>query len=127
MQQMFSGATDKAFYEAITQHGKALPAESFESIMRGKLPSDTFYAARMQRFRDIIGPTTSYNEYLKVVNSKEFQGLADSSKGTLDQRMQKRLMRGIVGQFAGSVLSQAVDPMRELGWNTAATVTSAAS
>lgn len=124
---MFSGATDKAFYEAITQHGKALPEKSFENIMRSELPAGSLYAARMQRFRDIIGPTTSYNEYLKVVNSKEFQGLADSSKGTLDQRMQKRLMRGIVGQFAGSVLSQAVDPMRELGWNTAATVTSAAS
>lgn len=95
--------------------------------MRGSIQGGSLYAARMQRFRDIIGPTTSYNEYLKTVNSKEFQGLVDSSKGTLDQQLQKRLMRGIVGQFAGSVLSQAVDPMREQGWNTAATITSSAS
>ena len=44
--------------------------------MRGPLPSDgSLYAIRMQRLRNIIGPATSYNDYLKALNSKEFNSL----------------------------------------------------
>ena len=43
--------------------------------MRGPLPSDPFFASRLQHFRNIIGPNTSYGEYLKALNGPAFKSL----------------------------------------------------
>ena len=44
--------------------------------MRGPLPSDgSLYAIRMQRLRNIVGPATSYDDFIKTVNSPAFKAL----------------------------------------------------
>ena len=73
MRQLFDKQVDKTLYGALLRYGKALPAESFENIMRGPLPSGgSLYAIRMQRLRNIVGPATSYNDQRRAVNGREF-------------------------------------------------------
>ena len=63
MKEMFANEFDKTIYKALTNYGKPLPYRSFENIMSGPLPSSPTAKARMQYFRDIIGPNTTYAEY----------------------------------------------------------------
>ena len=105
MRQLFDKQVDKTLYGSLLNYGKALPEKSFESIMRGQLPTDgSLYAIRMQRLRNIIGPATSYNDYLKAVNSQEFNSL-------LKQKPQynKEMLKFI----GGMALKQGIESMAE--------------
>ena len=73
--------------------------------MRGPLPSDgSLYAIRMQRLRDIIGPATNYDDYLKAVNSKEFNSL-------LNQKPQYN--KEMIKFIGGMALKQGIESMAE--------------
>ena len=77
MTQLFERQVDKTLYKALLNYGKTLPEKSFENIMRGPIvpAPDPLFQIRMQRLRDIIGPATNYNDYIKTVNSPEFNAL----------------------------------------------------
>ena len=115
MRKLFDKQVDKTLYGSLINYGKALPEKSFESIMRGPLqyggsrpgsvPSnDSLYEIRMQRLRNIIGPATSYSDYLKAVNSKEFNSL-------LNQKPQynKEMLKFI----GGMALKQGIESIAE--------------
>lgn len=105
MRQLFDKHVDKTLYGSLLKYGKALPIESFENIMRGPLQSDgSLYAIRMQRLRNIIGPATSYNDYLNTLKSPEFNSL-------LNQRPKydKQMLRFI----GGMVLQQGIGSIAE--------------
>ena len=105
MRKLFDKQVDKTLYGSLVNYGKALSEKSFESIMRGQLPTDgSLYAIRMQRLRNIIGPATSYNDYLKAVNSKEFNSL-------LNQKPQynKEMLKFI----GGMALKQGIESIAE--------------
>ena len=71
--------------------------------MRGPLPSDgSLYAIRMQRLRNIVGPATNYNDYLKVVNSKEFNSLLNQ-KPQYNKEMIKFIGGMMLQQGVGSI------------------------
>ena len=71
--------------------------------MRGPLPSDgSLYAIRMQRLRNIVGPATSYNDYLKAVNSKEFNSLLNQ-KPQYNKEMIKFIGGMMLQQGVGSI------------------------
>ena len=105
MRQLFDKQVDKTLYGSLVNYGKAIPEKSFDSIMRGQLPPDgSLYAIRMQRLRNIIGPATNYNDYLKAVNSKEFNSL-------LNQKPQynKEMLKFI----GGMALQQGIESIAE--------------
>ena len=71
--------------------------------MRGPLPSDgSLYAIRMQRLRNIVGPATSYDDYLKAVNSKEFNSLLNQ-KPQYNKEMIKFIGGMMLQQGVGSI------------------------
>ena len=73
--------------------------------MRGPLPSDgSLYDIRMQRLRNIVGPATSYNDYLKAVNSKEFNSL-------LNQKPQYN--KEMIKFIGGMALKQGIESMAD--------------
>ena len=85
-------------------HGKALSEKSFENIMRGPLPSYPLCAIRLQRLRDIIGPATNYNDYIKTVNSPEFNALLKP-----EPKYNKEMLKFI----GGMALQQGLGSMAE--------------
>ena len=72
--------------------------------------SGSLYAIRMQRLRDIIGPATNYNDYLKAVNSKEFNSL-------LNQKPQynKEMVRFLGGMALQQGLGSIAEYMQATG------------
>ena len=105
MRKLFDKQVDKTLYGSLINYGKALSEKSFESIMRGQLPTDgSLYAIRMQRLRNIIGPATSYNDYLKAVNSQEFNSL-------LNQKPQYN--KEMIKFIGGMALKQGIESMAE--------------
>ena len=56
----------------------------------------------MQRLRNIIGPATSYNDYLKAVNSKEFNSLLNQ-KPQYNKEMIKFIGGMMLQQGVGSI------------------------
>ena len=56
----------------------------------------------MQRLRNIIGPATSYNDYLKAVNSKEFNSLLNQ-KPQYNKEMIKFIGGMALQQGAGTI------------------------
>ena len=73
--------------------------------MRGPIPSDgSLYAIRMQRLRDIIGPATNYEDYIKTVNSPEFNALLKP-----EPKYNKEMLKFI----GGMALQQGIGSMGE--------------
>ena len=56
-----------------------MPKILFEYAMRGKLPTGNWpgpqWRAAMQHLRGIVGPATSYENFIDTVNSPEFKTL----------------------------------------------------
>lgn len=77
MKQLFERQVDTTIYKALLNYGKTLPYISFKNIMQGETETGPgqLYQIRMQRFRDIIGPATNYDDYIKTVNSPAFKAL----------------------------------------------------
>ena len=103
MAQLFERQVDKTLYNLL-MHGKALSEKSFENIMRGRLPSYPLFQIRMQRLRDIIGPATNYNDYIKTVNSPEFNALLKP-----EPKYNKEMLKFI----GGMALQQGLGSMAE--------------
>lgn len=103
MRQLFDKHVDKTLYGSLLKYGKALPIESFENIMRGPLQSDgSLYAIRMQRLRNIIGPATSYNDYMNTLKSPEFNSLLNQ-RPKYDKQMLRFIGGMVLQQGMGSI------------------------
>ena len=107
MKEMFANEFDKTIYKALTNYGKPLPYRSFENIMSGPLPSSPTAKARMQYFRDIIGPNTTYAEYQNVLRSPDFQAL-----GKPGPKYDKQMMQFAGGMAINQVLGSVAEYMQ---------------
>ena len=104
MSQLFERQVDTTLYKTLLMHGKTLPEKSFENIMRGQIPPYPLFQIRMQRLRDIIGPATTYNDYMKTVNSPEFNALLKP-----EPKYNKEMLKFI----GGMALQQGLGSMAE--------------
>ena len=56
-----------------------MPKDVFEYLMEGPITSGKWpnpqYRSSVQRFRNIVGPATSYENFIDAVNSPEFKAL----------------------------------------------------
>lgn len=95
-----------------------------------------FTVSRQRRLHDIRSALTSVlgeNVSPTLINTalqdKQFMNRLKTiqSGGGFDDKMQRRIMRGVIGQFAGSVLGQSVDVFRDMGATNWATGVAGAS
>ena len=85
----------------------------FESITRGPIETISFgpqYKARMQRLRDIIGPATNYDDYLKAVNSPAFKALLKP-----ESKYNKEMLRFLGGMALQQGLGSIAEYMQASG------------
>ena len=84
-------------------YGSSRPG-SVPSIPGSGPYDDLLYEIRMQRLRNIIGPATNYNDYIKTVNSPEFNAL-------LNQKPQYN--KEMIKFIGGMALKQGIESMAE--------------
>lgn len=103
MQQMFAKAQTKSLYDAIKQFGPGLDRSAYTRLMTRQLPvNNPLYAARLQAFQNIVGPGTSYDEFQRTINSREFRTLT-AGKQAFDRRTIKFIGGMALQQGVGSI------------------------
>ena len=68
------------------------------------------YKARMRRLQNIIGPTTSYDDYIKTVNSPAFKALLKP-----ESKYNKEMLRFLGGMALQQGLGSIAEYMQATG------------
>ena len=104
IQQMFADAQSRSYADLFQRYGKNLNYNSYKKLMTSPIPSDAnpFYATRMHNFRNLIGTSTSYDEFQRVIKSREFQGLL-TGKPSFDKNTMKFVGGMALQQGVGSI------------------------
>lgn len=104
IQQMFADAQYRSYADLFQRYGKKLSYDSYKNLMSNPIPSDAdpFYVSRLHNFRNLIGTSTSYNEFQRVIRSREFQNLL-TGKPSFDKNTMKFVGGMALQQGVGSI------------------------